>query len=301
VGERGGMIVWALSPGSPQRCSPELLQRVAALASECDLPIFTHVYESRAQRLFSEDNYKDYAGSIFRYMSANGVLGPRVTIAHGVWPASEEIEYLADTGTGIVLNMLSNLRLRNGVPPISAYRRLGIPLSLGSDNCTCSDVQSIFQVMKLYCLLGGIMEPDVEPPSAAEALRLATIGGANRAGIDNRIGAIEPGMKADLVALDLADPAFRPLHSVARQLVYSESGRSVRHVWVEGKQVVCNGSSLLVNEGRLLEELSNVMPELRRTIDRLSTEAKCFGSVSAELHNAAWSRPLPYNRFLSAS
>src|SRR3546814_17575439 len=87
--------------------------------------------------------------------------------------------------------MLSNLRLRSGVAPLDAYRRSGMRLSLGCDNCSCSDVQSMLQVMKLYCLLGGISDPDMDPPRAAEAVGLATIGGARAARIrsaERRVG-----------------------------------------------------------------------------------------------------------------
>src|SRR5262249_31450200 len=155
------------------RCSPQLLKGVADLANRRHLPVYTHVYETRTQKLFIADEFKSYDGSAIKYMESVGLLGRHVTIAHGTWPDADEIEKLAATGTGVVLNMLSNLRLRAGVAPISAYRRLNVPLALGCDNCSCSDVQNMIQVMKLYCLLGGLSDPAEEAPLAMEALQRA--------------------------------------------------------------------------------------------------------------------------------
>jgi cytosine/adenosine deaminase-related metal-dependent hydrolase len=298
VGDRDGMVIWALSPSAPQRCSPRLLSGMADLATKHRLPVYTHVYESRAQRIFAERQYPQHGGSVIRYMEEHGLVGPHVNIAHGVWPDTAEMELLARTGTGVVLNMLSNLRLRNGVAPIAAYRRMGVRLALGSDNCSCSDIHSMFPVMKMYCLLGGIMEPEESAPLAAEAMRLGTLGGARSADRAGSLGAIEPGMQADLVALDLSDPAFRPLHSVVRQVVYAETGRSVRHVWVDGRQVVRDGKSATVNEASLLDEMAELMPAVAEKIDRLRAESVSLSSISAELQRRAWAHPLSYNRFL---
>ena len=301
VGNHGGRIIWCLSPSAPQRCSAPLLKGIVDLANRRNLPIYTHVYETRSQLVFAREQYAEFGGSLFQFMEACGLLGPHVSVAHGVWPAPDEIEFLAGTGTGVVLNMLSNLRLRSGVAPISAYRRLGVPLALGSDNCSCSDIHSLFPVMKAYCLLGGIIEPEAPPPTAVEAIRLATLGGAARAGASNKIGALEPGMRADIIALDLNDPAFRPLHSVAKQVVYSETGRSVRHVWVDGRHVVANGAATQVDENKLLKEMAAVMPAVTKQLDKLRGDALTLKGYFAELQAKTWARPLPYNRYLQQS
>jgi 5-methylthioadenosine/S-adenosylhomocysteine deaminase len=301
VGDHGGRIIWCLSPSAPQRCSAPLLTGIVDLANRRNLPIYTHVYETRSQLVFAREQYAEFGGSLFKFMEACGLLGPRVSIAHGVWPALDEIEFLAGTGTGVVLNMLSNLRLRSGVAPISAYRQLGVPLALGSDNCSCSDIHSLFPVMKNYCLLGGIIEPLAPPPTAVEAIRLATLGGATRAGVSDKIGALEPGMRADIIALDLNDPAFRPLHSVAKQVVYSETGRSVRHVWVDGRHVVANGAATRVDENKLLKEMAAAMPAVTKQLDKLRGDALTLKGYFAELQTKTWARPLTYNRYLQQS
>ena len=292
IGDQDDMVIWALSPVAPQRCSDSLLAGIADLAMQRNLPIYTHVYETRGQRVFAKHLYSQFGGSQIRQMESLGLLGPHVTIAHGVWPDQSEIKLLAQSGTGVVLNMMSNLRLRSGVAPIQAYRRLGVRLALGCDNCSCSDVQSMFQAMKLYCLMGGIAEATTAGPLASEAMRLATAGGAHTAAQSHSLGAIEPGRRADLVALDLSDPAYRPLNSAVRQVVYADSGRSVRHVWVNGKQVVRNGRSTLVDEQQLASQLEQIMPAYRRELERRRLEMTPLKPVLTEIHRRSWAHEL---------
>ncbi len=301
IGSRGGRVVWAISPSAPQRCSFSLLQRVAQFSEERQLPVYTHVYETRLQRLYAREKLANHGGSAITYMTAAGLIGERVTIAHGVWPCPQEIDQLADTGTRVVLNMLSNLRLRSGVAPLSAYRRAGLALSLGCDNCSCSDVQSMHQVMKLYCLLSGVDDPAMDPAPAAEAIRLATLGGAEAALLSGQLGAIEPGMAADLVAYDLSDPAWRPLNSAARQLVYGETGRGLRHVWVGGRPVVREGFCVDVDEARLAEQIDAIMPAVQHDLDRLAQQADRVEPALRAIQARAFATELGYHRYLYRS
>jgi len=298
-GDYGGQVIWAVNPSAPQRCSFDLLKAANAFRKEHGIPVYTHVYETRLQRIFAQEKLAEFGGSAINYMEAAGLVGPGVTIAHGVWPDADEIAKIADTGTGVVLNILSNLKLRSGVAPLSDYRRRGVNLSLGCDNCSCSDVQSMLQVMKLFCLLAGISDPAPERPTAAEAISLATRGGAKAAGIEDKVGAIEPGMQADLVAYDTTHPAWRPFNSAARQLVFAETGLGVRHVWVGGRQIVADGRSTLVDETQLVRRLNETMPGVRRDLDALSANADKVESAFQAIQARAFKRPMLYDRYLA--
>jgi cytosine/adenosine deaminase-related metal-dependent hydrolase len=298
-GDYDGHLTWAVNPSAPQRCSFDLLKAVDAFRKKNSLPVYTHVYETRLQRIFAQEKLSEFGGSAINYMEAAGLLGPGVTIAHGVWPDADEISKIADTGTGVVLNILSNLKLRSGVAPLYDYRRHGVNLSLGCDNCSCSDVQSMLQVMKFYCLLAGISDPGPARPKAPEAISLATLGGAKAAGIESKIGAIEVGMQADLVAYDITNPAWRPFNSAARQLVFAETGVGVRHVWVAGRQIVAGGRSTMVDESALLRRLNDAMPVVRKDIDVLSASADKVESAFQAIQAKAFKRPMLYDRYLA--
>lgn len=252
-------VHWALSPSGPQRCTRALLEGIAELSERHALPVTTHVYETRAQLAKARAAYGAEGGSLIAHLASVGLLTPRTTIAHAVYVTEAEIEALARAGTGVVLNPLANLKLKNGVAPIAAFRRAGVRLALGSDNSSCSDCQNLFQAMKAFCLLSAGADAEPTRLLACDAVEAATTGGAASLGLGGEIGAIAPGMKADLALLDLTDHAWLPFNSAARQLVFSETGRAVRTVIVDGRVVVRDGRLTTVDEAAFREELAEVM------------------------------------------
>jgi 5-methylthioadenosine/S-adenosylhomocysteine deaminase len=255
---------WALSPSGPQRCSQALLEGIAELSERHKLPVTTHVYETRAQLAKARSVYPQHQGSLVNYMAAVGLLTSRTTIAHSVYITAGEIEQLARAGTGVVHNPLSNLKLKNGVAPLLDLKGAGVNLALGCDNCSCSDCQNLFQAMKMFALLCAGMDGEPRGILASDAIDAATLGGAHALGLGGQIGEVRPGMKADLVLIDLSDFAYVPFNSAARQLVYCETGRGVHTVLVDGEIVVENGQLTTINEAEFHQEIADVM----RTVDR---------------------------------
>ena len=133
----------------------------------------------------------------------------------------------------------------------------GVRVALGCDNCSCGDCQSMFQAMKMFCLLAAVTDPNPTGVRAADAIRAATLGGAHAMDLDGEIGAIRAGMKADLVVVDLDDVAYQPLNSVARQLVFSETGRGVETTIVDGQIVMLERRIATIDEAALRDELAD--------------------------------------------
>ena len=178
-----------------------------------------------------------------------------------------EIDAIAEAGTNVVLNPVGNLKTRSGIAPIRSYLKKGVRVALGCDNCSCSDSQNMFQTMKLFAGLAAVSQPEPGPPTAADAIRSATIGGARTAGLEGRIGALRAGMAADLFIVDLTDPSFVPLNSVARQIVFTESGRGVETVIVDGRVVIADRKITTLDERALREEVADLMKVLRKDIE----------------------------------
>ena len=166
---------WALGPSGPQRCSPELLEGVAALSRERGLPVLTHVYETRMQAASARRAYAEHGGSLLGVLDKAGLMNDRLSVVHGVWLAPDEIARIADAGARVVHNPVSNLKLKSGVAPILDLYGAGVDIALGCDNCSCGDTQNIFHAMRMLCLLPAVTDPEPGPITAAYALKAATL------------------------------------------------------------------------------------------------------------------------------
>ena len=293
-----GTLHWALAPFAPQRCSPRMLQGCAELAAKHDLPIYTHVYETRGQVLIAREQFVDHGGSLISYMENNGLLGPRLNIVHSVWISRAEMDRMAAADAGIVLNHLSNMKLKSGVAPVCDLREAGARIGLGCDNCSGSDVQSVFQAMKMFCLLSAVSEPEPGPAHAHEVLRHATLGNARTAGLAGKLGAIKPGHKADLVLIDLNDTAYLPYNSAARQLVYTEAGRGVASVIVDGRVVMQDRKVTTIDEDALRREVESLMRHFIADYDAVVESRKRALPFMLDAHRKVWAADIGMHRFI---
>lgn len=235
---------------------------------------------------------------MINYLKRVGLLTPRTSLAHSVWMTPAEIDSIAEGGTNVVLNPVGNLKTRSGVAPIRTYIRKGVNVALGCDNCSCSDSQNMFQTMKLFAGLAAVTQPEPGPPTAADAIRSATIGGARTAGLEDRIGALRPGMAADLFIVDLTDPSFVPLNSVARQVVFTEGGRGVETVIVEGRVVIADRKITTIDERALREEVAGLMKVLRKDIEAVTKRNDAMLPYLLEAQRKTWEVDIGLNRYV---
>jgi 5-methylthioadenosine/S-adenosylhomocysteine deaminase len=257
------------------------------------------VYETKAQTAKARDIYGEHQGSMIRYLAEVGLLTPRTTIAHGVWLTQDEIALMAEHSSGVAHNPISNLKLKSGVAPMRVAKKAGVNIALGCDNCSCSDSQNLFQAMKMFCLLAAVTDANPTDVRAADAVRAATLGGAQALNLTGEVGAVEPGMKADLVIIDLADVAYQPLNSVARQLVFSESGRGVETTIVDGRIVMRNRRLLTIDEAALRAEIEDLMPTFRRDFARIAETNRRATPYLLAANERLKSRDLGMNRFVA--
>ena len=289
---------WALGPTSPEFCTPRLLEGLAALSAEHDLPVITHIYESRSMAVAGRLFMPEHDGSQVGYLRSVGLLGANVGLAHSVWMRPDEIDILAETGTNVILNPVGNLKTRSGVPPIRGYLDAGVPTAIGCDNCSCGDSQNMFHAMKAFAGLAAVTNPEPGPPSAADTIACATLGGARALGLAGEVGAIRPGMKADIAVIDLAAPQYVPLNSAARQTVFAESGESVDTVIVDGR-VAMEGRRLTgIDEAALRQEVEAAMPALRADIEAVAARNAKMRPHLLEAWRRGWREDVGIDRFV---
>lgn len=299
TGQPNDRITWALTPTAPESCTAGLIERTAALAAKHGLPIFTHIYESKSMALEARVHYADNGGSLINWMESLGMAGPNLNLVHSVWILPDEINSLARTGTKAVFNPLSNLKLKCGIPPIHEARRAGVSFGLGCDNPSCSDCQNMFQSMKLAATLSSISDPERLPDLAPSMFDAATRGGARAILKESTLGELKPGYRADLFMIDLHDPAWLPLNGAIRQLVYSESGRGVRTVVVDGEVVIRDGKSTKIDEAELRHRLAEVMPGFMADFEQITARVESLRPYVDEAHRRVWREDVGMNRLFT--
>jgi len=186
-----------------------------------------------------------------------GVLGPHLLLAHGVWLDDEEIELILSSRTAIAYCPWAYLRLGQGVTRAGRHADIverGGRVALGCDAANAGDVADILRTAALAA--GIARDTRLEPQrfGAHQAFELATIVGAEAIGMADRIGSLEVGKKADIVVHDATDHGWTPRGDVAMQLVWGTDGRSVRDVFIAGRQVVRDGRCTTVDVGALRAE-----------------------------------------------
>ena len=150
----------------------------------------------------------------------------------------------------------------------------------------------------MMCLLPAVTDPEPGPINAAYALKAATLAGAKAVGLEGKVGALKPGMAADLTIFDLNEPAFVPFNSAARQVVFAEFGRAIDTVLVDGRPVVRDGRLVTVDEAALAAEAVEIGAQFR-------SDAKALASRNADLiaplldaNRAAWKVPVGFDRYI---
>ena len=257
-----------------------MLQGCADLSHKHDLPVYTHVYETRGQALIARELFADHDGSLITYLENNGLLGRKLNIVHSVWIARPEMDRMAAADAGIVLNHSQQLEAQERHRAGADMREAGVRLGLGCDNCSGSDVQNVFQAMKMFCLFAAVSDPEPGAPLAHEVIRHATLGNARTAGLEGKLGAIKPGYKADMVLIDLNDTAYLPYNSAARQLVYTETGRGVDSVMIDGRMVMKERRVTTIDEDALRREVEEPDAALHRRLRRGGRLARPRAAVS---------------------
>jgi cytosine/adenosine deaminase-related metal-dependent hydrolase len=256
-GAEGGRLLAAVSCSAPQRVTPEYFRALDALAREHGLAFYAHVLETKLQRVLGEEKFG--GRSLVRYLADEGLLSDRLNIIHGVWLDDDDIALIREAGAVVAHNPISNLRLGSGVMPFAKLRDAGVPICLGTDEAIADDSVNLWGVLKTCGLIHNISTPDYRDwPTAAQILHCLVQGGARALRSPQPVGALEPGHQADLVLIDLDSLPFTPLNDLKRQLVYCESGASVRMTIVAGQVVVEDGRILTFDEAALRAEARGI-------------------------------------------
>lgn len=248
-----------LMPHATYTCSPSHLGELAKLASELGYSIHIHASENERE---NKDVAIQYQRTPTELLSESGMLSRHVVYGHGVHLSDGDIAKVSSAGGAVAHCPGSNLKLASGIADIAKYQSAGIKMALGTDGCSSSNDLDMWVVMRLAALLVA-QTKGPEQASAKSVFRMATIDGARALGIDNLVGSIEVGKRADLIALDLAKPHLIPLHDTYAQLVFAAGRSDVSDVWVDGEQVIKSGRSTRIDFAELSRAVTSRVGELQ--------------------------------------
>jgi 5-methylthioadenosine/S-adenosylhomocysteine deaminase len=259
----GDRIELGYGPHSAYMLSEEGLRATAESAAARGALVQIHVAEAAAE----DAAVRSVHGSVPALLQKLGMLDGRVLAAHAIHLSDTDIALFAQHGVGMAHCPGSNAKLASGIARIAELRAAGVAVGLGTDGPASNDDIDLWEELQLTAMFARLATGDSTVLTAADVFLLATRGGASALGRPD-IGALEPGRWADLVHVDLDDPAFAcgldvPDVQLLSNLVWAAGSRRVRDVWVAGEQVVADGESLKVDRAKVQAGVAETAARLR--------------------------------------
>jgi 5-methylthioadenosine/S-adenosylhomocysteine deaminase len=220
-----------LGAHSPYSCTPDMVREIAGDARARSMPFVIHLAETRRER----DELAAATGmSPAQWLDAAGALGPGTLLAHGIWLDDNDLDLIAARGAAIAHCPTSNAKLASGIAPLKAMTDRRIAVGLGTDSMLSNNAQNILLEARQASLLQRVRSEQPWMPGAAQLLRAATIDGARALRWDDRIGSLEAGKAADLIAIAVQHPRGITVDRVQSDLLYSTDRADLRLVMTEG-------------------------------------------------------------------
>ncbi len=257
-GHAQGRIQTAVGPHAPFTSHDELFRCAIGLAKEYNVPIHTHLQETRRE---VEDSLKTYGITPAARLEALGVFEVPTIVAHGVHVNRDDIEILARRRVAIVHCPTSNLKLGSGIAPMTEWLKAGLTVGVGTDGAASNNNVDMLEEMRLSALLHKRENPTALP--AREALKQATRGSARALGWTD-VGMIEEGKKADLIILNCEGPHWIPSREPLADLVYTASSADVETVIIDGRLVMKDRKILTFDEALVKIKANEQSEKLRR-------------------------------------
>jgi 5-methylthioadenosine/S-adenosylhomocysteine deaminase len=257
------LVVPAVAPHSTYLATPETLKAARALADRYRAPILIHLSESSDEQAQVRERY---GRTPTEQLQQLGILRRGVLGAHGIWLTASDRAILKEAGVGIAHCPQSNMKLASGTAPVREMLAESMRLGLGTDGAASNNDLDMFEEMLSAAFLAKHASRDPTVAPAPAVLDMATLGGARALGMEDRIGSLEPGKRADLVVVGLDEPRLHPLYDAVSHLVYVAKGADVRHVVVEGRVIMRDRRVLTLDEKAVVAEADRLRDQVRRSV-----------------------------------
>ena len=252
-------LCFTLGPHAIYTCGEALLRELTDIALEKNLPLQIHLSESRFEY---DSSIKEHGLSPTAYLESLGFFRAPVLAAHCVHLSDEDIKILANRGVSVATNPVSNMKLGNGFAPVSKLLAAGVNLCAGTDSSASNNSLNMFRELSMLSYLHKGLDENALCLPADETLRIGILNGVKALGLDGKIGAIEPGKRADLVLLDLDRPWLQPVNNPVSSIIYSANGSEVDTVIIDGEIVMEKREIKTLDEERIKHEVEKIRKRL---------------------------------------
>jgi 5-methylthioadenosine/S-adenosylhomocysteine deaminase len=255
---------------------PEAWHRAVDMTHRYDTGLHTHSSESRYE---PNDMMAKFGARSIEVLRRVGLLdAKRVLLAHCVWLSDEEIKLMAEYRVGVAHNPISNMKLASGIAPVEKLLAAGVAVGLGTDGEKENNNLDLFEEMKVASLLAKLNNLNAAALDAWKVLRMATIDGARSLGLEEEIGSLEVGKRADLIGVRFDTPRMTPMIAAGRfanihqNLVHAVRGGDVDLTVVNGRIVVKDGRLISGNIAEAIARVNSLAPVLFVRRDRYLAE-----------------------------
>lgn len=253
-------ITFAIGPHAPYTCTEDYLRQAAETAKELNLPISIHLSESQSEMATIKEQY---GCTPIELAGRCGLLTDKTVAAHCVYATDSDIALMAERGVSVATNPVSNLKLANGVAPVTKFLDAGINVCLGTDGSSSNNALNMFRDLSVLTLIHKGCEHNALAVTAREGFNIATKNGARALCLENT-GEIKAGYKADLVLLDMNRPNMRPVNDPVAALCYSATGYETDTVIV--------GGSIVAEHGKMVNvDVEEIYAHVEKIAERLGT------------------------------
>lgn len=243
------LIVPAVAPHAIYTTPDEALVASHKLAVKYNVPLLIHLAETVTERDESLTKRKLTPTQVLDHL---GVLDGRVVAAHSIWEDDRDLDILKAHGTGVAHCPSSNMKLADGIAHVVAMLQRGIHVGLGNDGFAGSnDSADLLREMDIAAKLQKVTLLDPTALPAEQAFEMATIGGARVLGMENEIGSLEKGKRADLFSLSLAQTTAVPLYNLYSFLAYSAQSAEIEDVFINGRHIMKDRRVLTIDQAEV--------------------------------------------------
>ena len=252
-----GLVETAFAPHAPYTVADEPLRQIAMYSNELEVPVHMHVHETA-----SEAEQKNGKRPLERLDQLN-LLNSNLVAVHMTELNEFELERIAEAGVHVAHCPESNLKLASGICPLAKLLDKGVNVCLGTDGAASNNDLDMFGEMRSAAMLAKGSSGDASVCDARKTIEMATINGARALGLADRIGSIEAGKCADLIAVDLDALNTRPLYDPVSQLVYAVASRQVSDVWIDGGAQLRDGEFCQLDTDRIIATATSWAHKIR--------------------------------------